>query len=128
MNMNKLPFRASNYEILTTRQDSNLLKELFFGIRDNMHPYEKLFAALRDKRSGWKINDDGELRRNGICPVAVGTGGNDHYYVDDDARCCLGMNCLQTCYATMAADGCSYETCGYEDLARKLKHYLGVKG
>lgn len=95
----------------------------------HMHPYERLFAALREKREGWYLNDSGELRRAQSCPISIAAGVFDPEsdYADDDAKCCFGMTDEQMCYVMLAADGCDYEGSGYEDLARKLRHYLGVK-
>lgn len=97
----------------------------------HMHPYERLFAALRDRKGDWYVTDEDELRRHEdssqTCVVAEASGGMDNDQAEEDAACCFGMDRDQFCRLMLGADGCAYPGCGYEDLARKLRHYLGVQ-
>lgn len=92
------------------------------------HPYEAMFSLLRDKRGlAWRTNNGAVHDDQYRAPLVAAIGAADDEYIDDDALACIGMTWEQVDYVMLATYGCAYPGCGYEDLARKLYHYLGVK-
>lgn len=95
------------------------------------HPYERLFWYLRyTKHWSWKTDDDGAIHNYHLplfTAVAVQAYDFDGTYAAEGfLRGLCGMTEEQAAHAVLAADGCAYPGCGYEDLARKLRHYLGA--
>ncbi len=102
----------------------------------HMHPYERFFAALRDRRwMAWYLSECNELRcqqgrietNADPCPVGMASGSRCLDQEDDDAAGCFGMSADQAARLLLGIDGCDYPGSGYEDLARKLRHFLGVQ-